>query len=162
MVLQSGIIKLSITLYYRRIFVIGAGVFFDWINRAAIAIVVLWTAGFFLIAVFPCGAKFYAAWSDLGAYCQVSFDVTSSFIISDLITDVLVLCLPLPIVSPRSTGVFTKKKIAELIDMDPSNVDQEKTYSHWHFCDWCGVRGHLERFQLTALAEPSTVPSLLL
>lgn len=48
MVIAFGIIKLSITFYYRRIFVIAEGFSFDWITKATITIVVMWTVAFLL------------------------------------------------------------------------------------------------------------------
>ena len=155
MLLEFGIIKLSITLYYRRIFVVAEGFLFDWITKAAIAIVVIWTVGFLFALIFACGSHFFANWSSPQAawrYCGGKIYLIGGFLIlSDLITDVLVLCLPLPIVSTRSTKGFTKNRIAKVIGLDPSNVDTKKTLSYWYFCYWCGVSGHFVRLQLTTL-----------
>lgn len=104
MVLAFGLIKLSITFYYRRIFVIARGVLFDWITKAAITVVVLWTVGCLSGFIFSCGTHISANWSnfeDIKMYCGPSLDVENAFVVSDLITDVMVLCLPLPVVSTR-------------------------------------------------------------
>ncbi|MCJ1462679.1 hypothetical protein MMC07_001282 [Pseudocyphellaria aurata] len=101
MVLAFGIIKLSITFYYRRFFVTARGTLFDWITKAVVAVVVLWTIGCLLGFIFSCGIHISANWGnyqDFIAYCGPSEDVNSAFVISDLITDVMVLCLPLPVI----------------------------------------------------------------
>ena len=54
MVLAFGIIKLSITFYYRRIFVTMRGSAFDWITIAAIVVVLLWTIGCLFGFIFQC------------------------------------------------------------------------------------------------------------
>lgn len=95
MILSFGIIKLSITLYYRRIFVGVKGTLFDWITRTAIVIVVLWTIACLLGTLLSCGTHFYANW---GSYCGAMTDITNAFVVSDLITDIMILCLPLPVI----------------------------------------------------------------
>ena len=105
MVLALGIIKLSITFYYRRIFVAVRGSLFDWIISVAISIVLLWTVGCLLAFIFSCGIQISGNWGsihDLITYCGLSGHVSNAFVVSDLVTDVMVLCLPLPVVSPQS------------------------------------------------------------
>lgn len=109
MVLAFGSIKLSITFYYRRIFVTAKGLWFDWITKAAVAIVVLWMVGYLFGFIFMCGTHIYANWGSLqvrSMYCGPSADVDSAFVVSDSITDVMVLCLPLPVVSPQNTAIY--------------------------------------------------------
>lgn len=106
MVLAFGVIKLSITLYYRRIFVGSRGTWFDWITKVALVIVVLWTIACLLSFIFSCGTHFFANWSsvqDIGTYCGASTNITNAFVVSDLITDIMIWCLPLPVVRTRST-----------------------------------------------------------
>ena len=112
MVLAFGIIKLSITFYYRRIFVVASlrGTWFDWSTKVAIAIVLLWTIGCLFASIFSCGTHVFANWGsyqDSRMYCGPSYDVDSALVISDVITDVMVLCLPLTVVSTKPAGVFT-------------------------------------------------------
>ncbi|MCJ1265865.1 hypothetical protein MMC22_005746 [Lobaria immixta] len=101
MVLAFGIIKLSITLYYRRIFVGIKGTLFDWITKVAIVIVVLWTIACLVSSIFSCGAHFSANWGtfqDVVKYCGAMTNITNAFVVSDLITDIMILCLPLPVI----------------------------------------------------------------
>ncbi|MCJ1463159.1 hypothetical protein MMC07_001764 [Pseudocyphellaria aurata] len=112
MVLAFGIIKLSITFYYRRFFVIAMGSVFDWITRAAVGIVVLWTTGCLFGFIFSCGKHISSNWGsslDYVSYCGPSEVVHNAFVVSDLITDVMVLFLPLPVI--WSLQMTTGKKI---------------------------------------------------
>lgn len=109
MVLAFGVIKLSITFFYRRIFVTARGTFFDWVTIAAIAIVILWTIGCLIGFLFSCGTHLSASWGSVQdglMYCGPSANVNSTFVVSDLITDVMVLCLPLPVVKYPDSGIL--------------------------------------------------------
>ena len=82
MVLAFGIIKLSITFYYRRIFVTASlkGLLFDWITKAAIAIVLLWTIGQLFAFIFSWGIHISANWGSIQdwiMYCGPSDHVSS-------------------------------------------------------------------------------------
>ena len=105
MVLAYGFIKLSITLFYRRIFVASKGTIFDWATVIATVMVVLWTVAFFFANMFPCGIHISANWGSVleaKTYCQSTFDVSNALVVSDLVTDVVLLCLPLPVVRALS------------------------------------------------------------
>ena len=151
MVLAFGMIKLSITFYCRRIFVICRGSLFDWITKAAIAIVLLWTIGCLFAFIFSCGTHIFANWGssqDWVTYCGPSEDVNSAFVISDLITDVIVLCMPLPVVSTQRAWLSTGDAIAKLLDLEPTNEDRKKTGSYRYLRDWGRVSGYFERLQI--------------
>ena len=108
MVLAFGLIKLSITFLYRRLFVTGRGTLFDWATKVCVSINILWTISFFFGTLFSCGTHFSAAWGSLeddALYCGAGMQLNSPFVISDLITDVVILCLPLPVVSVYSIEV---------------------------------------------------------
>lgn len=101
MVLAYNILKLSITFYYRRIFVSARGTLFDWTTKFSIAIVVMWTITFLFGNIFNCGKHVSASWGSVQdnlTYCGAGTKFTSALVVSDLITDVMVLCLPLPVV----------------------------------------------------------------
>lgn len=92
--------------YYRRIFIAVRGSLFDWVTKGAIATVILWTVGCLFGFIFSCGTHIFASWSSVRdgvTYCGPSANVDSAFVVSDLITDVMVLCLPLPVVSTPNT-----------------------------------------------------------
>lgn len=104
MILAFGFIKLSVTFLYRRLFVTGKGTLFDWATKITIFVVILWTLTFLFGFIFSCGTHFSAAWGSLkndAMYCGAALDLDDAFVVSDLITDILVLCLPLPVVSDQ-------------------------------------------------------------
>lgn len=58
----------------------------------------------FLGYVFFCGAHPSASWgsvSDEKQYCGAGMQLNDAFVVSDLLTDIMILILPLPVVSPR-------------------------------------------------------------
>ena len=161
MVLSFGMIKLSITFYYRRIFLVARATLFDWITKVAIAIVLLWTIACLFAFIFSCGTHVFANCSstqDWLKYYTPSNDANSAFIISDLITDVMVLALPLPIVSTKSAGLSPADTIAKVIDLEPPNDDWKKNRSYWHLSDRDGVSGYLRDCKWTRLTELLQAP----
>ena len=146
MILAFGIIKLSITFYYRRIVVIARGTLFDWITKIAIVIVLLWTIGCLFSSIFACGTHIFANWGssqDSILYCGPSYDVNSAFVVSDLITDVMVLCLPLPVVRIKTAEVSTADTTANVIDLESPNDGWKEIGSYWYLSDWGHVSDHL-------------------
>ncbi|SLM35585.1 hypothetical protein LPUS_04890 [Lasallia pustulata] len=99
--LSYGFIKLSIAFFYRRLFVSSRGAWFDWATKISIAVVILWIIAFFFGYIFSCGTHFSAWWisfEDNAKYCGVLPDYDTAFVVSDLITDIMILCLPLPVI----------------------------------------------------------------
>ncbi|KAI8965299.1 hypothetical protein F5Y11DRAFT_313576 [Daldinia sp. FL1419] len=89
-----GTAKLSVLFFYRRIF---CGNVFHILSMAMIIIVVIWTFGFFLAILFRCGTQFWALWAPLKfllANCYASTPMFQAFSISDVITDLLILAMP--------------------------------------------------------------------
>ena len=100
-VIAYGCIKLSVLFFYRRLFVDGTSRTFDHITKVAIGIIAAWTLTFLFLQVFFCGTHFEEDWGpliDLSS-CLDGFKYDDGFFISDLITDILVICLPIPIVN---------------------------------------------------------------
>ena len=152
MVLAFGMIKLSITFYYRRIFVTGRGLLFDWITKVAISIVLVWTIGCLFAFIFSCGIHISAYWGSTQGYityCGPSDYVSNAFVVSDLITDVMVLCLPLPVVSTQGAGVSSAEKIAKVVDLETPNDDWKENDNYWCFSDGRCVSCHLRDCKLT-------------
>ena len=97
-----GFIKLSVLFFYRRIFVKGASAKFDIVSKVAIWITSAWSIAFFLIQLLQCGKNIDSQWGPIidASRCLDSYQYTDALFISDLITDLLVICLPIPIVNP--------------------------------------------------------------
>lgn len=97
-----GFTKLSILYFYRRVLAAHAHPVFNWMSYIYIAIVAVWTLGFFLLLIFSCGAKFSLQWEllsdDVMKYCINPTPARLALAVSDLILDVLIIILPLPMV----------------------------------------------------------------
>ena len=101
MIAAYGFVKLSILFFYRRIFVKATAPRFDIVSKVAIGITALWTIGFFLSQLFGCGRHIDLQWGPLVdlSRCLGFFRYNDALFISDLVTDLVVICLPVPIVS---------------------------------------------------------------
>lgn len=95
--LALGFIKLSILFFYRRIF---RGRAFELLNWILIALVVLWTLGFFLVQVFDCRTHFSTNWGTLAELqkCLSTFHQRLAYSISDVIIDVFIFLFPVPLI----------------------------------------------------------------
>ncbi|KAI1382875.1 uncharacterized protein F4822DRAFT_435250 [Hypoxylon trugodes] len=103
-----GTAKLSVLFFYRRIF---RGDVFRIISMTMIVTVVIWTLAFFFAILFRCGTQFWALWAPLKfllANCYASTPMFQAFSISDVITDVLILAMPIYWTS-RLHMTFSKK-----------------------------------------------------
>ena len=105
MIAAYGFIKLSILYYYRRLFVTQKNSIFDIVTKVSIGAVIAWTLVFFFRFVFYCGTHFAANWYGIynsEVYCPTGDASNEALIISEMITNIFVICLPLPIVSRSS------------------------------------------------------------
>jgi len=101
MIATLGVVKLSILLFYRRIFNVSKKSLFNILSLMVIAVLVLWTLGFMLAFAFNCKLHFFAMWgsqAELMKYCNTGFGGEQAIVITDFITDLMVLCFPLPMV----------------------------------------------------------------
>ena len=96
-----GLIKLSFILFYRRIFTKGAAWKFNWVTWSMLAIITAWTIAFFFAILFICGTDFSAYWTSTkveAANCTETSMLHNAFAISDVVIDVIIIVLPLPMV----------------------------------------------------------------
>ena len=115
-----GIIKLAVLTFYQRIFTSRTFMITSW---SSLAIVLAWATSFFFATLFQCHPP-SAVWSTnreaLFTQCIKTVDMLLGFAISDVITDVMILSLPLPMVwqlqldrsvqclpSPRFVGFYS-------------------------------------------------------
>ncbi|KAM0796353.1 hypothetical protein BDR22DRAFT_812102 [Usnea florida] len=94
-----GCIKLSFLLLYRRVFANRAARGVRWANWSMVAIVTAWTIGYFFTLLFLCGTNFKAYWTSSTTEkdeCLPTKPVHLGYAISDVITDVLTIVLPIP------------------------------------------------------------------
>lgn len=102
MIAAYGFIKLSILYYYRRLFVTRKNSIVDIVTKISIGTVIAWALVFFFRFVFYCGTHFAANWYGIynsEAYCPTGDASNEALIISEMIANIFVICLPLPIVS---------------------------------------------------------------
>ncbi|GKZ27005.1 hypothetical protein AbraIFM66951_003936 [Aspergillus brasiliensis] len=101
MIPAYGFIKLSIILFYRRIFLVSKNSKLNWAFHGLVGLTVVWTLAFFLLFLFGCREKIYLHWAPLeevNNQCGNPLTAESALVISDLIMDLMIFCLPLPII----------------------------------------------------------------
>ena len=108
MSLTFGIIKLSVLLLYRRLFI---GSLFDFYSLTMCGVIALWSLSFFFAFAFQCGtdiANWWTSAATIEAYCDNTGALSVAFAISDVITDLMILITPLPIVWRLQMSVANK------------------------------------------------------
>ena len=93
-----GIIKLSVILLYRRIFISS---FFQVWSSTVCGLIILWLISFTFAFGFQCGTDASRLWrstKDSTSYCIHTTPISMAFAVSDLVTDLLVLAIPIPFV----------------------------------------------------------------
>ncbi|KAI1171412.1 hypothetical protein F4777DRAFT_53896 [Nemania sp. FL0916] len=108
-----GLIKLSLSLFYRRIF--GVSNLFRLLNNITIWILVAYTLAFAFGQLFLCGTNFYLIWVDLDQHsarerCAERGTLQFNFALFSVLTDTLVIGLPLIFVG--TLHMSTRKKWA--------------------------------------------------
>ncbi|KAH6681448.1 hypothetical protein B0J14DRAFT_576443 [Halenospora varia] len=91
-----GAIKLSVLLFYRRIF---RGKWFNIATWTLMVTVILWIISFTIVFVFQCKLHFWAAWSTLSEMvdnCVPGIPLSEALTLSDILTDILILLVPIP------------------------------------------------------------------
>lgn len=109
-VIILGTIKLSVIFFYRRIF---RGKAFNYYSKGMIAVVSAWSTAFFFTVFFECGTHFEFLWStllDLLTHCTDDLMYLKAYAISDVITDGLILAMPVPLVCSQQGLKFSKAR----------------------------------------------------
>jgi hypothetical protein len=100
------LIKLSIILFLRRLFVTHKTTIFSHFTWMLAAINIGWGIAFFFSEAFGCGSNFQAHWGsrvDLMEYCKNSLNREMGLYISEFIINITLIIAPIPIVSrPRN------------------------------------------------------------
>ena len=109
-VLALGCVKLSCMFFYRRVFRTAGTKIFDTLMAIAIVIIVCWTVSFFFTLFFACGIHLDYLWTSLAneGKCNNTSMIQNGCSISDVITDVMVLIFPIPLVSEQELTQTTK------------------------------------------------------
>ncbi|CAG8956466.1 hypothetical protein HYFRA_00003851 [Hymenoscyphus fraxineus] len=107
-----GLIKLSLLFFYRRVFTKSVARTFNIVSWVVIFIVITWTVSFFFSLVFICGTDFDAYWQSTvieKAHCVDTSKLHNAFAISDVVTDFIIICLPMPMI--WSLHLNTRRKL---------------------------------------------------
>ena len=97
-----GLIKLSILFLWRRIF--GHVRAFNRASWVMIVIVSAWSLTFFFATVFQCGVKWSLNWAPITIFltqCSNTLNMLTVFTATDIITDLLIIAMPIPMVNAR-------------------------------------------------------------
>ncbi|KAI1376200.1 hypothetical protein F4677DRAFT_419169 [Hypoxylon crocopeplum] len=112
--LVLGCIKASFLFFYRRIFSVNRTT--DVFLTGMIILVTLWTVGFFFTVVFECGLNFWAIWGtaskvkNLTTYCIPTLPLALAIGITDFVTDVVIIAIPVPLI--WRLNLSTSRKVA--------------------------------------------------
>ncbi|KAL9612070.1 MAG: hypothetical protein Q9167_003330 [Letrouitia subvulpina] len=111
-VLACGFVKLSIIFLLRRIFLVYRPSRFGYITAAMVVLITAWTVTFFFAEIFSCGVHINGYWSTQEKdfkHCSNIDAAVAAFVISSVITDLMTLILPIPMV--WKLNLSTVKKI---------------------------------------------------
>ncbi|KAI1446878.1 hypothetical protein F5Y02DRAFT_416763 [Annulohypoxylon stygium] len=112
--LALGCTKASFLRFYKRIFSINAKV--DKFLTGFIVLVGVWTVGFFFATIFECGLDFWVLWGtkssgkNITSHCVNTQGLSLAFTITDFVTDVIIIGIPVPLI--WRLCLSTSKKIA--------------------------------------------------
>lgn len=113
--LNLGVVKISILLFYRRLFIVRP---FKIASAVMITIVAGWAVSFTIAMVAQCNPPSYF-WrlfeKDYPTHCIDVFVMYEGLAISDLILDVLVLALPIPMVASLHLPWKTKIQVLDIL-----------------------------------------------
>ncbi|KAI6083842.1 hypothetical protein F4821DRAFT_182915 [Hypoxylon rubiginosum] len=99
--LALGCTKASFLFFYRRIFAVDRMGKTSMFLIGMIVLIGLWSVGFFLTFLFMCRLDFWALWTTARAiidHCISDTNPNFSLAISDVITDVIILIIPIPLI----------------------------------------------------------------
>ena len=108
MIPAFAVIKISILLLYRRIFV---GRVFHFYTLGLSVFIACWAIAFFFATAFQCGTKIDAWWTSkktIQKYCFNTAELELAYGVTDVATDVLVLVTPIPVIWKLQTSTRQK------------------------------------------------------
>ncbi|KAI6080727.1 hypothetical protein F4821DRAFT_48967 [Hypoxylon rubiginosum] len=112
--LALGCTKVSFLFFYRRLFVVNKRSSNNVFLIGMIMFVFLWMVGFFLTFLFQCRLNFWALWTSptaIAEHCTSDTPINLAFTITDLITDVAILVIPIPIIWRLNLSLSRKMSI---------------------------------------------------
>lgn len=113
--LAFGFIKLSILFLWRRVF--GHVRSFNMASWAMIGIVTAWSLTFFFATIFQCGLHWSRNWAPIEIFltqCSNTLDMLSVFTTTDIVTDLLIIAMPIPMVGKVFKNRETRPDIYQI------------------------------------------------
>lgn len=110
-----GLIKLSILFLWRRIF--GHVQTFNIISWVMIGVTIAWSTAFFFATVFQCGLDWSLNWAPIGIFltqCSNTLNMLTVFTATDIITDILIIAMPMPMIWSLQMSVRRKLAISAM------------------------------------------------
>ncbi|CAG8972832.1 hypothetical protein HYALB_00001251 [Hymenoscyphus albidus] len=109
-VLAYGFIKLSILFFYRRLFVTERkGGILNTLAWILVAIIIAWMLTFIFLTIWGCGTHYTANWGslqDLITYCSNGLQREEALYVSEFVTNILLVALPIPTKKLAVTGIL--------------------------------------------------------
>lgn len=100
--LAVGCIKCSILFFYMRIFTVDKRGAVNLVLATLIVLVALMSVAFCIATMFECRLDFWAIWGPTKyvlAHCVEPMDIVLGLCIADFVSDVAIICAPIPLVS---------------------------------------------------------------
>ncbi|KAL7625751.1 hypothetical protein AAE478_004974 [Parahypoxylon ruwenzoriense] len=99
--LALGCIKASFLFFYMRVFAIQKKSATNKLLVGLIVLVVSWTLAFVFATLFECGRNFWIIWSSQRNFetrCPGTVKLIFTLCLTDFLTDIVILCIPIPLV----------------------------------------------------------------
>lgn len=112
MMTAYGLIKLSAIAFYYRCFCPTKRSGFSIVCLVTAVLVLIWTVVFIVLIIFGCGVPLWANWGSPDARIHCPISLTGKHIglmISDLLIDVFIICLPIPQVSTPTPSLCQER-----------------------------------------------------
>ena len=117
---------------------------FDKITKALIVTIIFWTVAFFFAYLFKCGTHIDYALGPLinSMLCPTNANhLANGLYVSDFLTDLLILSLPLPMVSRFTLILDCDRSSSQRSGCKTQHVFGTKAFGDWSFAAWDHVNG---------------------
>ncbi|KAI8960082.1 hypothetical protein F5Y11DRAFT_280565 [Daldinia sp. FL1419] len=99
--IATGCMKASFLFLYMRLLTTSQNNIIRWFLKNFVIFTMIWTAAFFFVILFECGHNFWAIWNsqaEFQAHCSSSAKSILALCITDFVTNVCIICVPIPLV----------------------------------------------------------------
>ncbi|CAG8973917.1 hypothetical protein HYALB_00003695 [Hymenoscyphus albidus] len=108
-----GFIKVSVLLFYRRVFQVKP--WFNTVSKIIAVVVILWSVTFSISGLAHCGTHFSAWWNgNLVKYCNNTAVENVWFGVTDVVLDLIILAMPIPMIW-KLQHITNRQKIGQSV-----------------------------------------------